>query len=255
MAQNTKIGWCDATFNPWWGCVEAGAECDNCYARTYSERLKRAKWGKDEPRTLASEKTWSLLAQWDRAAERAGKPARVFVASMADVMENRRDLDAPRARLWEEVEKRKHLTFLLLTKRPEMYGLLVPAKWHAEGWPSNVWAGTTCGDRKGLARVRALIRNAQGARVRWVSGEPLLEEVDFGRFIGDVGGPGIDWVVVGGESGEGRRDPGVQALVSTALWAHDAGAAVYFKQDVDRFPGKQGRVPDEVWSLKEHPAP
>jgi protein gp37 len=65
---------------------------------------------------------------------------------------------------------------------------------------------------------------------------------------------GIDWIIVGGESGGKRRDCGVEALVNVARQGVAAGVPVFVKQDVALHPGQQGRIPDEVWALKQVPA-
>lgn len=252
MAENSGISWTNHTFNPWWGCVEAGEECDNCYARTFSEGKRRAMWGAETPRIAASEKVWRDLDKWNTRARDAGKPAFVFVASMADILENRRDLDALRARFFEKVQETPWLTYLLLTKRPEMYASLVPAHWHRPGlWPRNVWPGTTCGLEKRKHRVWSLLNNTPEEAIRWVSAEPLLEYVDFTEVIEN----GIRWVVVGGESGPAgkRRDCGIQAQFMTASTAMNARADVWYKQDSAFRSGEQGRAPDWLWNTKKRP--
>lgn len=252
MSENSGISWTNHTFNPWWGCVEAGEECDNCYARTFSEQKNRAKWGLSEPRVMASQKTWNDLDRWNRLAKGAQVPAFVFVASMADVLENRRDLDGARARLWKKVEETPWLTYLVLTKRPDLFRSLVPAFWHKPGrWPKNVWPGTTVGLSKRMHRARALLDCTPAEAVRWISAEPLLEATDFTIAIN----LGVQWVVVGAESGanEKRRDCGIEAQIETVESARTAGALVWYKQDSAFRSGKQGRAPDWLWNLRQRP--
>jgi protein gp37 len=183
VGSNTAIAWAHDTFNPWWGCVEAGTECDNCYARTFSHRLRLELWGKDAPRRFFGDEHWAAPERWNRQAQRAGVRRRVFCASMADVMEDRRELDAPRERLWDLIERTPWLDWLLLTKRPIGFRDLVPGHWrwtgHGCGWPPNAWAGTTCGSPAGLARVKALMVWAHPASIRFVSVEPQVASLEL----------------------------------------------------------------------------
>ena len=98
MGGQTLIEWCDCTFNPWWGCVEVSPECDHCYARTWARFTGHAIWGADAPRRLFSDKHWREPLAWDRAAAKAGERRRVFCASMADVLEERDELEPHRQR-------------------------------------------------------------------------------------------------------------------------------------------------------------
>ena len=124
MGAESKIEWTDHTFNPWWGCEKVSPGCAHCYADAFAKRLghgtTRPKlWGPGSERKVASEAMWREPIKWNRSAEKAGKRARVFCASMADVFEDRPDLLVPRARLFRLVAATPHLDWLLLTKRPE----------------------------------------------------------------------------------------------------------------------------------------
>ncbi len=78
MGENSGIQWTDHTFNPWWGCEKVSPACKHCYAETFSKRLGLPIWGgADTARRMASEKTWSEPAKWNRAAEKAGERKRV----------------------------------------------------------------------------------------------------------------------------------------------------------------------------------
>ena len=254
MGEITGIAWCDHTFNPWWGCVEAGPGCDNCYARAWAKRTGRAKWGKDEPRVPASEKAWRDLEKWNRAAERDGVRRKAFVASMGDMLENRRDLDPMRERLWDLIPRLHWLDLLLLTKRPEMFARLTPESWRHGAWPRNAWAGTTVENQdRANAQVPALLRAASAAPIRFLSVEPLLGPVDLrrlkstspytaNRLDGLTGyydhapdeegllGAWIDWVIVGGESGPKARPCQVEWVRSLRDQCKAAGVACFVKQ-------------------------
>jgi protein gp37 len=233
MAQNSGISWCDHTFNPWRGCVEVSEGCAHCYARDFSERNPEVlgEWGAGKLRALASESYWNWLPKWNRWAElgtcyvcagtgkkkaKKGQPeascetcdgagnvgpyrARVFVASMADVFENREDLIEPRKRLFDAVPNLPHLDFMFLTKRSENVGLLMPNDWRHNGWPKNLWLGASVENRKRAYRVDHLQALSPAPFVRFLSCEPLLSD------LGDLDLTGIDLVVAGGESGPDAR--------------------------------------------------
>lgn len=211
MGDTTGIEWTDHTFNPWWGCVRVSPACEHCYAETFAARFG-VQWGVKAERKPASEKVWAAPLRWNRAAEKAGVRARVFCASMADVFEDRRDLDAARERLFALIEATPWLDWQLLTKRPEAVMRLVPERW--KRLPPNVWIGTTVEDqRRANERIPHLLQIP--ADVRFLSCEPLLGPVNLhsALYIGDEGGyeyagsprQMIDWVIVGGESGPGAR--------------------------------------------------
>jgi len=105
MAENTKIEWCDHTFNPWEGCTKVGPGCDNCYAETRNARFAGGlalNWGHGAPRRRTSAANWRKPLSWNAAHAEFfalhGRRQRVFCASLADVFDNeappqwRRDL-------------------------------------------------------------------------------------------------------------------------------------------------------------------
>src|SRR5262245_34580602 len=140
MAKDSKIEWTHHTFNPWWGCERVSPACKHCYAEAWARRLGMTLWEKGAPRRVMSDAYWRQPLQWDAAARDAGTRARVFCASMADVFEDRDDLDPARERLWSLIAATPNLNWLLLTKRPQHVSEMVP--W-GERWPDNVWLGTT----------------------------------------------------------------------------------------------------------------
>ena len=236
MAKNSKIEWTDHTFNPWWGCEKVSPGCAHCYADTFAKRVghggsKPKLWGPDSERRMFGDKHWAEPLAWNRAAAEAGTRARVFCASMADVFEDRPELRAPRARLFELIRQTPHLDWLLLTKRPENADHLwteahakatSPFYDDAPVWRPNVWLGTTVEDQqRANERIPHLLRVP--AAVRFLSCEPLLgsvaldptwlpahtEPLIFSKRVarereGWVGN-GLGWVIAGGESGPGAR--------------------------------------------------
>jgi protein gp37 len=227
MGRETAIEWMHHTFNPWHGCDAA-------------------------PRRFFGDNHWREPLRWDVEARAAGERRRVFCASMADVGENRIDLDTHRARLFDVIRRTPHLDWLLLTKRPGTWQeVLLRAQEHAKlglatvpvagstyEWinywlcgmpPANVWMGTTVEDQR-RANERLPELNAIPAVERFVSAEPLLESVSFGAHLDasrtpDAAGrpiaAGVSWVIVGGESGGGARPFDV-------AWARDIMAQCAF---------------------------
>lgn len=220
MAQNSKIGWTDDTCNFWWGCSEAGPECDNCYARELDKMRGpifdngNTHWGHDAPRWIRTEAALKELNRSSRLAEKEGRVRRVFINSMSDLFEKRADLDAPRAALWEAIPKHPMLRFLLLTKRPAniIGGETVPMSWFHKvgGFPKNVAIGTTVGNKRAVdVRARQLLNLNAYAHTLFFSVEPMLEPLTM-EFYNLVSGLSPEfkkslWVLIGGESGPKAR--------------------------------------------------
>lgn len=176
--------------------------CKNCYAETWARRLALDLWGKNAPRRLISDGYWRQPLIWDRAAQKANRRDRVFCASMADVFEDRQDLDASRARLWALIQQTPHLDWLLLTKRPQCVGRLIP--WR-DSWPRNIWLGTTIENQR-WAEKRLPHLLAYPATVHFASCEPLLGPLRIEPWLQRNGDRrGIGWVIAGGESGPRAR--------------------------------------------------
>ena len=196
--KNSSIGWTDHTFNPWWGCEKVSPACDRCYAETASRRYGHHVWGKDSPRRVFKEKHWTDPLKWDREAEKAGKPALVFCASMADVFEARADLHPWRVKLWDLIEQTPNLRWLLLTKRPEQVIHMLPGSWIREP-RLNVWLGITAENQRRLDERMAHLAKVPAA-IKWMSYEPALGAIDIREW-----NLHIDWIIGGGESGYGAR--------------------------------------------------
>jgi protein gp37 len=232
MAETTKIAWTatvrpdgtvmpGASFSPWWGCQRISPGCGlgksvgGCYAEAWAKRTGHAVWGPKAPRRFFGDKHWHEPRRWNAIARRDGYRRRVFCASMADVFEDRRDLDVWREKLWALIEETSSLDWLLLTKRPENMARLAPASW-ASGWPPNVWAGATAEDQRYYDERWAVLARVPAAR-RFISHEPalgglLVRCAGCPRSLVDhamsPSCPGFfpDWVITGGESGGGPRD-------------------------------------------------
>jgi protein gp37 len=235
MGQTTAIDWCDHTFNPWIGCSRVDELCRHCYAEALATRRAWATWGPHAPRRVTAPSTWLEPLRWHRAALRDGVRRRVFCASLADVFDDRRDLDLPRAWLWALIEATPGLDWLLLSKRPQHMPTLAPVAWRA-GWPAHVWAGTSVGDRASASRL-ALLRQVPAA-VRFLSCEPLLEPLPALDLTG------ITWVIVGGESGPGCRPITPAAVRAIRDQVKAARLPFFFKQWGGLTPKAGGKLLD-----------
>lgn len=229
MAKDSKIEWTHHTFNPWWGCTKVSPGCKHCYAEAWAKRTGTAVWGPDETRRELSESYWHQPLAWNAEAERVGKRRRVFCASMADVFEDRRDLDGKRERLWALIDQTPQLDWLLLTKRPQNVARLAP---YGDHWPANIWLGATAENQKWFDKRMAYL-TALPARILFLSCEPLLGALDFSQWIerarrGEC--RPINWVIAGGESGHHSRPMHPEWLTSLRDQCVDAGINFHFKQ-------------------------
>lgn len=280
MGENSKIAWTHHTFSPWVGCQRVSPGCVHCYAETYDKRVggvpkkQRAdpnvaetRWGPNGRRTRTSVSNWKQPLKWDAAAKAAGERHRVFCSSLADVFEDRPELVQWRAELFELIATTPHLDWLLLTKRPENIVRLWPtAEYHgpdAKVWP-HVWLGTTVEDQqRANERIRALL--SVPAAVRFLSMEPLLEHVDLDRAVAVPGGEpcglkcakergrGIDWIIIGGESGHGARSFHTEWARDLVDVARAAGVAAFVKQMGENAVGA-GRDQLALMSMTDHGA-
>jgi len=183
---NTKIEWTDHTFNPWWGCMKVSAGCKNCYAEKLDNRWQGGHWGPGSARRAMSESYWQQPWKWNKAAAKAGKPAKVFCSSMADVFEGHPDTLPHLQRLFKIIERTPHLIWQLLTKRPENIMDLIPRYWLSHyGMPDNLWIGTSVENQEAAdQRIPHLLKVP--AKVRFLSCEPLIGSVDLSNWIGPI---------------------------------------------------------------------
>lgn len=254
MGADTKIEWADHTFNPWIGCTKVSAACDHCYAESFARRTAGPKWGAGQERRRTSEANWKKPLAWNRKAAAAGKPARVFCASLADVF----DTEVPdgwRQDLFRLIAGTPHLIWMLLTKRPK-----VAVDWLrdrgsltlCEPYLSRIWIGTTV-ENQAMAEARIPHLLKIPAAVRFLSCEPLLGplklktiDVSGDQEIAPLGwdvlgrGPNtdlrIDWVIAGGESGPKARPSHPDWFRSLRDQATAAGVPFFFKQWGDWMP-------------------
>ena len=128
MGENSKIEWCDHTWNPWIGCTKVSPGCDHCYAESYATRYGKTVWGPGQPRQLTSDANWKKPLKWNHEAMLTGTRPRVFCASLAEVFDNEVN-PAWRERLWAFIQATPNLDWLLLTKRIGNVAKMLPMDW------------------------------------------------------------------------------------------------------------------------------
>ncbi|SCB10189.1 phage Gp37/Gp68 family protein [Cupriavidus alkaliphilus] len=240
MSEYSKIEWTDHTFNPWEGCQKVGPGCDHCYAETRNARFgggTPVNWGPGAPRRRTSPANWRKPLAWNRDAgvfyAQHRRRQRVFCASLADVFDNAVD-PAWRADLFDLIMATPNLDWLLLTKRIGNVASMLVGPGMPGRLPSNVWLGATIVNQAEADRdIPKLL--ATPAAVRFLSMEPLLEEVTVFSVDGPIDVPDGDasplhWVIVGGESGPGARPMHPDWARSLRDQCAAAGVPFLFKQ-------------------------
>jgi len=253
MGDKTGIEWTDATWNPTTGCDKVSPGCDNCYAMTLAPRLQAmgsAHYQQDgDPRTSGPGFGIAMHADALDKPLRWTRPRRIFVNSMSDLFHGGVTREF-QARVFAVMALAPQHTFQVLTKRPgvmrsvmnnpEFKAAVVRAlDWRAGHvtdeppaieWPlPNVWLGTSVEDQERAdLRIPALLGTP--AAIRFLSMEPLLGPVDIINSLGDSWLTGLDWIIVGGESGHGARPMRAEWARSLRDQAEVAGVAFHFKQ-------------------------
>lgn len=179
-------------------------------------------WGKDAPRRFFGEKHLNEPLKWDTEAFAKDTKYRVFVNSMSDLFEDRRDLDEHRENFWKFIPKTPNLIYLLLTKRADKIMSMVPEAWKA-GFPGNVYIGVTSENQRRLDERMEHLANTNARR--WVSYEPGLEAVDLSKWKNY-----IDWFIIGGESGKDARPMDLEWARSAVRQCRDYGIVPFVKQ-------------------------
>ena len=238
MSDQTGIEWTDATWNPVTGCSKVSPGCKNCYAERLAFRLRamgNPRYRNGFAVTLQPDQL-TLPLRWRQ-------PRRIFVNSMSDLFHEAIPDDFIH-QAFEVMKRADWHIFQVLTKRSGRLAALAPSLF----WTPNIWQGVSVENARYTRRVRDL--QAVRAAVRFLSVEPLLGPIP------NLPLEGIDWVIVGGESG-GRRRP------MAADWAreiHDqcraAGVSFFFKQWGGRTPKSGGRTLDgRTWDEMPKPHP
>lgn len=269
MGSNSKIGWTDHTFNPWVGCTKVSAGCKNCYAETLMDkRYHRVNWGAGQPRARTSAANWRSPQYWNREALARHRSFKIFSGSLCDWL----DAEVPVEWLADFlglIASNTALTWLLLSKRPELWrermeaarnellrredaasqrALAMVQGWLAGQAPWHIWFGISAERQQELRSRMQSAKEIPAAAVRFVSAEPLLGDIAIREFREH-----INWVIIGGESGEHRREMSMEHFRSTANECLACDIPLFVKQDSGKREGEQGRIPNSYWRLKQFP--
>ena len=230
MAGNSAIEWTEATWNPVTGCTKVSTGCQNCYA----ERMARRLQAMGQPQYIEGfevkthENVLEIPFKWK-------KPRSIFVNSMSDLFHE----EVPASfisKVFQVMSQVSQHTFQVLTKRSENLRRLS----YSLPWPENVWMGVTVENSDYLHRIEDL--RVTPARIKFISFEPLLGSIlniDF---------KGIDWVIVGGESGPGARPMSASWVEGIRDQSLAAGVPFFFKQWGGFNKKKPGRLLD-WWNM------
>ncbi len=217
MSDKSKIEWTDSTWNPVRGCQKISPGCKHCYAEAFAERFRGVPshpYEQGFDLRLVPEKLTEPLA-WTT-------PRVVFVNSMSDLFQDGIPDEYVEAVARVMTQANWH-TYQVLTKRAARMRELLATKLADAARPTHIWWGVSVEDQRyGQPRIDELRRSA--ATTKFLSVEPLLEDV------GTVDLTGIDWVIVGGESGHGARPMDRAWAASLRDQCETAAVPFFFKQ-------------------------
>ncbi len=210
----SKIEWTEETWNPITGCTKISSGCKHCYAEIMAKRLQAMG-------TKGYERGFKLTLQPHRLLEPLNnkKPTMYFVNSMSDLFHK----DVPFEfidKIFDTIKKAHWHKFQVLTKRAD----IMYSYFETREVPSNVWLGVTVENKKeGLKRI-PFLKKINNVSIKFLSVEPLLED------LGQVDFSGIDWVIVGGESGNQARPMKKEWAINVKNQCEQQDVAFYFKQ-------------------------
>ncbi len=231
MAEHSKIEWTDATWNPVRGCTKISPGCAHCYAERFAERFRGVPGHPFEqgfdlrlvPQKLDDPLRWK-------------KPKRVFVNSVSDLFHEGVPDDYI-AKVADVMVRADWHTYQILTKRSTRMRDLLKTRLRVAASKPHIWWGVSVENKKyGLPRIAHL--RSSPAAVRFLSVEPLLED------LGTINLEGINWVIVGGESGIGARPMERKWVVSIRRQCRLHGIPFFFKQWGGIHKSKAGRLLD-----------
>lgn len=206
MAENSKIAWTKATWNPFIGCEKVSKGCKYCYAERFVEGRFGRRFRDVQP---TKNPTFYFPLKYSKKFD-GSEPfyeRLVFTCSLSDFFIAQ--IDELRPLLWDIIRDTPNLIYQVLTKRPERIAEHLPPDW-GDGYP-NVWLGVTTEDQKSFD-IRVPILTSIPAKIRFLSVEPMLGPIDVNKlFVPYSPGSGdtatvsamlkIDWAIIGGESG------------------------------------------------------
>lgn len=212
MPGKTKIEWTESSWNPITGCSPISPGCAHCYAARFAKRLQAM----GNPRyknafeVTIHEDLINAPLSWK-------KPQMIFVNSMSDLFHD----DVPTEiikRIFDTMNKAPAHTFQVLTKRAERLAELAPEL----QWSDNIWMGVSIENQDMIFRSD-LLRQTD-AHIKFISAEPLLSSLDGLNL------EGIDWLIVGGESGPGCRPMKKEWVLDLKNLCEATDTAFFFKQ-------------------------
>jgi protein gp37 len=224
MGEKSTIEWTEATWNPVTGCTKISPGCDNCYAERLALRLQAM----GQPNYVngfeltVQERMLELPLKWKT-------PQIIFVNSMSDLFHK----DVPEEyirRVFDVMRRASHHVFQVLTKRSQRLARLSPAL----DWPPNVWMGVSVETAAYQFRIDHLRETSAG--IKFLSLEPLVAPLPALELRG------IDWVIVGGESGPGPRPMSRDWVIDIRNQCSRAGVPFFFKQWGGTNKKKSGRL-------------
>ena len=234
MGQKSSIEWTESTWNPLTGCTKISPGCKNCYAERMAHRLQAM----GQPNYVngftltVHEQVLALPLRWK-------SPQRIFVNSMSDMFHE----DVPAdfiLKAFEIMREAEWHNFQVLTKRAARLSELDSKL----NWPQNIWMGVSVESQAYTDRIQYLQQTR--AAVKFLSLEPLLGPLE------GLGLEGIDWVIVGGESGPGAREMKAEWVTSIRDQCRDARIPFFFKQWGKSSFNPNGKDPTIIKSHPQH---
>jgi protein gp37 len=233
MATNTPIEWTDATWNPVTGCDKISPGCKHCYAERMAKRLQAAR-NPNYTNGFALALQPQMLTrplEWKKAKN-------IFVNSMSDLFHDDVPLEYIQ-RVFDVMNKADWHQYQVLTKRAERLEALSPFL----NWSPHIWMGVSVESEKYLYRIDHLRKT--GAHVKFLSLEPLLGPLP------SIDLRGIDWAILGGESGPGARPMEKEWVTDIRDQLVRNGVRFFFKQWGGVFKKRTGRELDgRTWDEK-----
>ena len=228
MSSTTQIEWTDATWNPVTGCTKVTRGCDHCYAERFSERFRGVP---NHPFSSG----FDLTLRPERLAQplKWKQPRQIFVNSMSDLFHKSVPIAFVDA-VFDTMGRGNWHTYQVLTKRSSLMMRYLRRRYGDQRAPRHIWVGVSIEDAKNAVRLHHL--QCAQATTKFVSFEPLLGSV------GTVDLRGVDWAIVGGESGPGARPMAEEWAIEIRDLCRSAGVAFFFKQWGGYRPKSGGRL-------------
>ncbi|MDE7089523.1 MAG: phage Gp37/Gp68 family protein [Prevotella sp.] len=210
--RTTKIEWTDKTWNPITGCTKKSAGCAHCYAEVMAQRLKAMRLDKYRNgfELTLHENNLDEPLSWKKAHN-------IFVCSMSDIFHENVPFEFV-DRIMDTIKKTPQHRYQILTKRSERMN----EYFQTRKVPQNVWLGVTVECKSSKKRIDDL--RDLNAVVKFLSCEPLIEDLE------ELDLEGIDWIIVGGESGSKARPMKSEWVMNIRQQVERQGAAFFFKQ-------------------------